>query len=77
MNKVEKIKMCKVNDEKISIGTSYIYGDISALFINGKDAGVSIWGKKNVEATKKIILDGINNIYDTDTPLNIEFIMDD
>ena len=77
MNKVEKIKMCKVNDEKISIGTSYIYGDISALFINGKDAGVSIWGKKNVEETKKIILDGINNIYDTDTPLNIEFIMDD
>ena len=77
MNKVEKIRMCKVNDKKIVISTSYIYGDISTLFINGKDAGVSIWGKKNVEETKKIIVDGINNIYGTDTPLNIEFIMDD
>ena len=66
------IKRVTVNGKDVALGTSYMYGDVSVLYIDGHDTSITIWGRKTTEEARELIIDGIHALYGEDAHYTIE-----
>lgn len=60
------IKQVKVNGKDVKIGTAYMYGDISILYIDGQNTNVAMWAPTSEKELKDHIIDGVHALYGKD-----------
>ena len=65
------IETINIKGKNVSIKAAYMYGDISILYINGKNSGVTMWNPLSRIEVEKHIKKAVEVIYGKDIKYTI------